>query len=270
MNERDQQGKFQIACASQTGVTSMRRPRTDAFTLIELLVVISIITLLISILLPALRAARDAGYRIRCMANMRQQGIAAMTYAEDNNRDLPKWRTAAGSPSVITGYWYGYLASYAGINIDMGVNQANITVYMKPSIFACPSDPYVFKNTHPCSYGWNANLITDGYVDKFNNSEWSRSPVPSSLLLIADQGTAFSGNGVINVWLRFGWRQDGIYNQHQTDAGLLFTDGHVISRNTVPTSEGLGLDGQNLPFYFYGNDIVWTPNTTVPHVQRFP
>jgi prepilin-type processing-associated H-X9-DG protein/prepilin-type N-terminal cleavage/methylation domain-containing protein len=59
------------------------------FTLVELLVVIGIIALLISILLPSLQAAREAGYRIKCMSNMRQWGMGFMMYADANRGYMP-------------------------------------------------------------------------------------------------------------------------------------------------------------------------------------
>ena len=61
-----------------------------AFTLIELLVVISIITLLISILLPVLGNARENTKRVYCLSNLRQIGVASHTYAVDNRYFLPQ------------------------------------------------------------------------------------------------------------------------------------------------------------------------------------
>ncbi len=55
------------------------------FTLIELLVVISIIALLVGILLPALGAARSAARRIACASNMRQVGVAHVSYGTEGD-----------------------------------------------------------------------------------------------------------------------------------------------------------------------------------------
>ena len=63
------------------------------FTLIELLVVIAVIALLMGILMPALHLARDQGRKISCMSNMRQVGLAFMTYQNEYEKTPPKTQT---------------------------------------------------------------------------------------------------------------------------------------------------------------------------------
>ncbi len=82
----------------QTFRKSRPMNRRGGFTLIELLVVIAIIAILAAMLLPSLAKAKETGRRISCVNNIRQLGLAARMFADDNDgryppRQTPYWMT---------------------------------------------------------------------------------------------------------------------------------------------------------------------------------
>ena len=71
--------------ATRSGARAGRR----GFTLIELLVVISIIALLIAMLLPAIKRAKEAGRDVTCRSNLRQLFVAIQAYTGEEQGFIP-------------------------------------------------------------------------------------------------------------------------------------------------------------------------------------
>lgn len=85
--------------------SSYHKKNDQAFTLIELLVVISIISLLIAILLPALAKARVAATKAKCSSNHHNMAIAVMSYAADSSDYMP-WSDNPGGGNWRQVFWY--------------------------------------------------------------------------------------------------------------------------------------------------------------------
>jgi prepilin-type processing-associated H-X9-DG protein/prepilin-type N-terminal cleavage/methylation domain-containing protein len=73
------------------GFTLVELPAASerAFTLVELLVVIGIIALLISVLMPALSAARRQANLVKCASNLRQIATGCLLRAQDSKGYFP-------------------------------------------------------------------------------------------------------------------------------------------------------------------------------------
>jgi prepilin-type N-terminal cleavage/methylation domain-containing protein/prepilin-type processing-associated H-X9-DG protein len=143
-------------------------PRRSAFTLIELLVVISIIALLISLLLPALKQARSTAQASQCLANVRTMTQAYWMYATDANRGDNI--ALAYSPGK---FWMAELTRY------IGGKQSQPSMIDEARF--CPAARELSKFTGPlngfgrATLAWNGQQNGANYMRDINNQRWFAS-----------------------------------------------------------------------------------------------
>ena len=102
-----------------------------AFTLIELLVVIAIIAILAAILFPVFAKAREKARQSSCQSNLKQLGLAALSYVQDFDERLP----GGGGANSTT------CTDVLGLNNWRGHVDTKMYAYIKNSqIFLCPSN----------------------------------------------------------------------------------------------------------------------------------
>ena len=109
---------------------NVRHGRPHKFTLIELLVVIAIISILASLLLPALQAAREKANAMSCMNNLKTLGMGMGTYLNDSGDDLPPFRERTNYHSA---YWIQALLGYDSHGEESSVH------YIPYSTLGCPA-----------------------------------------------------------------------------------------------------------------------------------
>lgn len=157
---------------------SARRER--AFTLIELLVVIAIIAILAAILFPVFAKARERAKQTTCLSNLKQMGLAAVTYANDNDGYIIPWADTAAK----TGPWQWYT--------DIIYKYHN-----SEAIFVCPSSKLDQKaariadptDNHPTNYGINWSIAHGANPSVgFGPSQLSRVKDQAGTILFCDTG----------------------------------------------------------------------------------
>ena len=168
--------------------TAASLKKRRGFTLIELLVVISIIATLMSLILPAIQNAREAGRRTQCLNNIRNVTVAALNFASSNKSRLPAlaYFPVSGSSRFNGRSWAVELlpymdqqGTYDRWNKDLPVdNAANLPLASDLYIeaFACPNDESAFVQPGGLSYVANAGFGDHDLTDPMSISNAGGAP----------------------------------------------------------------------------------------------
>ncbi len=125
-------------------------PQPSGFTLVELLVVISVISLLMGILVPALGKAKAKAYRTSCQSNLRQIGVAFRAYLDDNRDIMPP---ACEYPSLIS--------DPNDLGYRPPITQFLLPLLQEKEVFKCPADSeFNYYKQWGLSYEYYARMFS--------------------------------------------------------------------------------------------------------------
>ena len=134
----------------------MSRKNRSGFTILELLISITVFTVLIAVLMPAVQSIHESSRSTACRNNFRQVNLALQQYLTTFGQ-FPKTRTVQGSSFVMLLPYLEKRALYDAI-IGEATEKQERSVYASPIVFKCPNDPVACSYAQGCSFGENIGV----------------------------------------------------------------------------------------------------------------
>jgi len=192
--------------------------RTNALTFLEVIVIIAVLVVLIGLLLPALNRPSDGGSRRHCVNHLKQLGLAARIFANDNEEMFP-WQvsTNAGGSREYRDLPNSAFRHFVAMSNELST----------PKVLLCPEDKERTTATN-----W---LIGNPNISYFLGLD-ARESAPQ-VLLAGDRNLMTNGVSVgsglleLTTNLTVGWTS----RMHNNAGNVLFGDGHVdaLSNNRL-------------------------------------
>lgn len=217
------------------------------FTIVELLVTLAIVALLMGLLFPGLRAAREGAQRIQCSSNLRQIGTALYLFALHNEERLPDtifddgesrnpqemMALTTGVEGVDTG---GVSGNWDGLGHLIGDSKMFID---SPAVMYCPChrgehSQHVYEDAirrdSPQRVFCNYHYVGDKDLGEGGESTQRRLFQYSSAVLVADGmrtesdinhkvgANALRGDGSVSYWADNAFILRNTFTQTATDA----------------------------------------------------
>ena len=235
--------------------TPIKSRRCRAFTLIELLVVIAIIALLLALLIPVLRSAREQGHRIVCLSNLKQLTLAWTAYATQYDGKIVWGEPGAWSElrngGLFTEGWLGraFLFAQGRSELIADPNKGALWPWIKDiDVYRCPRGRKGHAATYSTVVAANGELVEGTYI-KYNRGSLETvgfgkrvgstvlrlksltdivSPGAGQRAVFIDMGQTPVGNDFYVHYLYPRWRvQSAPPIRHGDGTTLSMADGHV-------------------------------------------
>ena len=198
--------------------------KLNGFTLIELLVVIAVIALLLSILVPVLKNAKEHGKRAVCLSHLRQMTIGWMLYSDDYGDKLVEpW--ARNYPPPPYCWVYSPIPNASITQQTLAIEEGLLFQYIGSTrLYKCPTGKLGELVTYSIVESMNGDTIhclREGMLNRHR----SDIRTPANKFVFVDEGKWPGSPWGLHAGHMTWWDQPTI--RHSSGTNWSYADGHA-------------------------------------------